>query len=218
MGVLPIALAGLLVSGCASRRVVEDTPPAAPDLPAIGAQTAILPFANETNTVAAPEILRKLFFDEAAGRRYALQPLEETDRRLREQLQISDGGQLAAATPPELADALGVQTLFYGDVLEWKKMTTGVYNEITVRARFQLISADKDQPLWEKTHAVSKKRLAGSMDELVAGVVQNLLLSPMTPYARQLVKEIGPSLPPPPLQLPAAGETPKEDHERENQP
>ena len=202
-------LLGLILSaGCVSRQTVADAPPDLADPATSTARTAILPFANETNTVAAPEILRKLLFDEAARRRYALQPMEETDRRLRERLQISDGGQLAIAEPSELGEALDIETLFYGDVLEWKKVTTGVYNEVTVKARLRLVDAVSGRPLWEKTHAISKKNLATSIDEMVAGTIQNLLLNPMTPYARRLMRDVGQSLPPPPpVMIPRRDET-----------
>lgn len=188
-------------AGCASRATVADQPPELPVDGAAAIRTAMLPFANETNTVAAPEILRKLLFDEASRRGYALQSLEETDRRLREQLQISDGGQLPAVTPSELGDALGVETLFYGDVLEWKKITTGIYNTVSVKAQFKLIDAASGAVRWEQTHEVRKKvdvNAGGNMGaDILAGAIVNLFLNPMTPYARQLAREIGQRLPSP---------------------
>jgi hypothetical protein len=186
--------------GCASTGTIADAPPAPSASPTeTAARIAILPFANETNTVDAPEILRTLLFEVAAGRRYALQPLEETDRRLREQLQISDGGQLAAAIPSELGDALEVETLFYGDVLEWKKVTTGIYNMVTVKARFKLVDAASGAVRWERTHEVRKHIDIGASGnigaDILTGALINLFLNPVTPYASQLAREIGQQLP-----------------------
>jgi len=182
-------------------------------------QTAVLPFANETNDVGAPEVIRKLLFEIAAGHHYALQPLEETDRRLREDLQITDGGQLELATPSGLGDALGVQTLFYGDVLEWKKVTTGFYNIVSVKARFKLVDAATGAVRWERTHEVRKHVDVGSSGNLgadiLAGVIVNLFLNPVTPYARQLVRDVGRQLPDAPRGTPPAGESPTQGNSAE---
>lgn len=201
-----LAVLSFWSGGCAST-TTTDAPPASPvepspsssDTTAPVSRTAVLPFANESNDVAAPEIFRHLLFEAAAGRHYALQPLEETDRRLREELQITDGGQLNLAVPSELGNALEVQTLFYGDVLEWKKITTGIYNAVSVKARFKLVDAATGAVRWERTHEVRRHVEIGSSGHLgtdiLAGVIANLFLNPVTPYARQLVREVGQQLP-----------------------
>ncbi len=196
-----IVLAVLLVSslaGCLSRAELPQVPPVQPVQNDANAQlpmTAILLFANESNTVDAPEILRKFMFEELSRHRFKLQSLEETETTLREQLKISDGGQLTSATPQELGQALGADQLFFGDVQEWKKITTGVYNTVSVKATVSLVEAKSGTVLWEKTQAVTRQQINTSVGDIVAGAVGSLLLSPMTPYAKQLAREIGRQLP-----------------------
>lgn len=192
----------LSVVACASRDArtalpEQDAPPIPP-----AQLTAVLPFANESNTVAAPEILRALMADEMARHHFRLQPLEETASRLRDHLQISDGGQLPAVTAQEIGDALGgVGTLLYGNVLEWKKVTTGLYNVVSITAHFTLVDSASGAVRWERTHEVRKKieiNMGNNIGaDILAGALVNLFLNPMTPYARQLVREVGHQLPAP---------------------
>jgi hypothetical protein len=188
-------LLALSLSGCISHADVPAVPPVQSDTDATLPKTAILLFANETNTVDAPEILRNLMFDEAARHRFNLQPLADTESLLREQLKISDGGQLTAVTPQEIGQALGVDQLFFGDVLEWQKITTGVYNTVTVKANFKLVESKTGTVVWERTHAAGQRRINANVGDIVAGALGNLLLNPMTPYAKQLMREIGRQLP-----------------------
>jgi predicted RNA-binding protein Jag len=42
---------------------------------------------------------------------------------------------------------------------------------------------------------VTRKRIAASTEGIIAGAIGNLLLNPMTPYARQLVHEVARDIP-----------------------
>ncbi len=190
----------LAVGACASQEVRPAPPVETLQETVSPAQlTAVLPFANETNTVDAPEILRKLMAEELLRHHFRLQPLEETAALLRDRLQISDGGQLPAGASREIGEALGAGTLFYGNVLEWKKITTGIYNVVSVKAQVKLVDAASGAVRWELTHEV-KKRIDVNIGnnigaDILAGAIVNLFLNPMTPYARQLAWEVGRQLP-----------------------
>jgi hypothetical protein len=90
--------------------------------------------------------------------------------------------------------------LFYGDVQEWKKITTGIYNVVSVKAQFKLVDAAGGAVRWERTHEVRKKvdvNVGNNIGaDILAGAIVNLFLNPMTPYARQLAREVGQQLPP----------------------
>jgi hypothetical protein len=210
---------GLLstVGACASTEVSPTPPPSEAnhsleispnqDAATPAQLTAVLLFANETNTVDAPEILRNFMANELTHRGFKLQPLDETASLLRDQLQISDGGQLPAVDPKQVGEALGgVGTLFYGDVLEWKKLTTGVYNTASVKATFKLVESKTGAVLWERTHEVQKKidlKIGNNLGaDILAGAIMNLFLNPMTPYAGQLAREVGRQLPHAPVGIP----------------
>jgi hypothetical protein len=107
---------------------------------------------------------------------------------------------LPAVDSKQIGEALGgIGTLFYGDVLEWKKLTTGIYNVVSIKAKFTLVDAASGAVRWERTHEVRKKidMNVGNnlLEEMLAGAVVNLFLNPMTPYARQLAREVGRQLP-----------------------
>ena len=186
----------LLVSGCGGRKEVRPTP-AAPVLPA-GPRVAVAPMDNKSNDLSASDIIRDAFVEGASRRGYSVVPVAESDRRLRETLGISYGGQLPSATPAEVCGALGVEGVFYGDVQEFSKTTTGIYNSVTVSAAFRLY--DKDGILrWQGNDRQVRQDLPRGGQNLCAEIVVhalgNLLLNPLTPYGRRVGENIARKLP-----------------------
>ncbi len=154
---------------------------------------------NRSNDLSASEIIRGAFAEELSGRGWNVLPTAESDQALRESLGISYGGQLAVTTPAEVCKALGVEGVFYGEVSEWNKTTTGFYNTVSVAAFFKLYRKDGTLA-WEGNDA--QKRVdtprAGGNDlgaEIIARALGNLLLNPMTPYGRSVAKNIARQLP-----------------------
>ena len=70
---------------------------------------------------------------------YTVQPLEETDRILRDQLGITLGGQLGMATVAQLRESLQVEGLLYGTLMDYGETTTGLVNVRKVRGKFKLV-------------------------------------------------------------------------------
>ena len=136
----------LSASGCVGRKEVRPEPPPAA-LPA-GPKVAVAPMENRTNDLSGSDIIRDAFAEGVTRKGFAVNPVAESDRILRETLGISYGGQLPATSPEEVCKAIGVEGVFYGEVQEWSKTTTGIYNSSTVSAAFRLYRKD-GKLLWE---------------------------------------------------------------------
>jgi hypothetical protein len=94
--------------------------------------------------------------------------------------------------------ALGVEAVFYGDVQEFSKTTTGFYNSSTVAAVFRLYRKDGSL-LWEGNDRQVRQDVArggGNLGaEIIARGLGNLLLNPMTPQGRRVGENIARKLP-----------------------
>jgi hypothetical protein len=186
----------LLVSGCGGRKEVRPTP-AAPVLPA-GPRVAVAPMENRSNDLSASDIIRDAFVEGVARRGYSVMPVPESDRLLRETLGISYGGQLPATTPAEVCRALGVEGVFYGEVQEFSKTTTGIYNSVTVSAAFRLYGRDGNLRWQGNDRQVRQDLPRGGQNlgaEIIVNALGNLLLNPMTPYGRRVGGNIAGKLP-----------------------
>jgi hypothetical protein len=138
---------------------------------------AILPLVNNTNDVDAPEFVRERLVEALAARMYNVQPLEETNQILRDQMGITLGGQLEMADNQEMAQILGVEGLLFGDLMDFHETTTGVYNSRNVRARFRIVNAANDGVFWQNGIGVrSQDSHGGSVGDVAvvaAGVTGN---------------------------------------------
>ena len=195
-GILLCAFLLLSLDGCGGRKTtIREEPP----LPAAtGPKVAVAPLENRSNDISATEIVRSAFITEIGQRGWNVVPAEESDRVLRETLGINYGGQLRSTTPGVVCRELGVEGVFYGDVREWNKTTTGVYNKITVTASFELYAKDGTR-LWEGSDTQSKVAVPhGGREigaEIVVNALGNLLLTPMTPYGKAVARNIARKVP-----------------------
>ena len=193
-----LILVSILLSapGCGGRREVRPEPSAA--VPPAGPMVAVAPMANGTNDLSASDIIRDAFAEGVARKGFAVVPVAESDRILRETLGISYGGQLPSTSPEEVCRALVVEAVFYGDVQEWSKTTTGIYNSSTVAAAFRMYRKDGTL-LWEGSDRQIRQEMPrGGQNlgaEIIAGALGNLLLNPMTPQGRRVGWNIARKLP-----------------------
>lgn len=179
-------LLALAAAGCAGRKEAVRGPEPPP--PASGPLVAAAPMENRSNDLDASEVVRGAFVEGLRGRGWNVMPTAESDRLLREGLGISYGGQLGSTTPREVCEALGVEAVFYGDVLEWNKTTTGIYNTVVVEAAVRLYARDGTL-LWEDRDRQSKQLVprGGGRDlgaQIIGLAVGNLLLNPVTPHGK----------------------------------
>ena len=186
----------LSASGCGGRREVRPEP--SPVVLPVGPRVAVAPMENMTNDLSGSDIIRDAFVEGVARKGFAVVPVAESDRILRETLGISYGGQLPSTTPEEVCKALGVEAVFYGDVREWSKTTTGIYNSSTVAAAFRMFGKD-GALLWEGNDRQIRQDIPrGGQNlgaEIIAGALGNLLLNPMTPHGRRVGANIARKLP-----------------------
>jgi hypothetical protein len=186
----------LSASGWGGRKEVRPEPP--PEVLPTGPRVAVAPMENRSNDLSASDILRDAFVEGVARKGFAVVPVAESDRILRETLGISYGGQLPSTTPEEVCKALGVEAVFYGEVQEWSKTTTGIYNSSTVAAAFRMYG-DDGALLWEGNDRQVRQDVArggGNLGaEIIAGALGNLLLNPMTPQGRRVGWNIARKLP-----------------------
>ncbi len=184
------------LTGCGGRKAAmrDETP--RPD--AAGPRIAVAPMENRSNDINASEIVRSAFVGAIARQGWNVVPTEESDRMLRETLGVTYGGQLSSTTPGEVCRSLGVEGVFYGEIREWNKTTTGIYNRATVAASFALYARDGTR-VWEGSDTQSRALVPhGGRDigaEIVVNAVGNLLLNPMTPYGQAVARNIAGKLP-----------------------
>src|SRR5574341_64871 len=113
-------------------------------------RVAVLPLKNDTADVDGADVVRKKMVQALEYRSYAVKDLKETDQILRDQMGITLGGQLSLTTPQKLGEALGVEGVLYGTLMDFDETTTGVYNVRKVRAKFKLVNTMTGQTEWER--------------------------------------------------------------------
>jgi len=193
-----LILVSVLLSapGCGGRKDVR--PESSPGVLPPGPKVAVAPMDNKTNDLSGSDIIRDAFVGGVAVKGFAVMPVAESDRILRETLGISYGGQLPTTSPEEVCKALGVEAVFYGDVQEWRKTTAGIYNSSVVAAAFRMYGAD-GALLWEGNDRQIRQEVprgGGNLGaEIIAGALGNLLLNPMTPQGKRVGSNIARKLP-----------------------
>lgn len=128
---------------------------------------AVLPMYNVTNDVGGAERVREEFEKRLAGRQYSVLPIKEVDLRLLDSMGITLGDQLELTTPQLLGEALGVDGVVYGYLLDFDDITTGLYNVKKVRAAFKLVETRSGSVIWARALGV-KSVIAGG--DVGAGV------------------------------------------------
>ena len=128
---------------------------------------AVLPLKNDTNDVDGPKLMQQKMANQLIRRAYIVRDTKETDLILRDKLGINLGGQLDMTTPQQLGEALEVDGVLYGTLMDFDETTTGVYNVRKVRAVFKLVNTVTGQTEWERGLGVrSEHRMIGSGGDL----------------------------------------------------
>jgi len=153
---LTLLAIALLSCGCP-----DSTKPTARHAKPFPGSAALLPFNNHSNSLVGPVLIRKLLEDMLSGSSLELQDPAETDESLRA-LAITDGGQLGSVTPQKLGEKLGVEALFYGELVDFSYTNVGVLSKRSVKARLKLVDAKTGETLWaaEKERVNSKAGLS----------------------------------------------------------
>ena len=163
---------------------------------------AILPFNNFTNDLDGPVYVRKIFSERLKYRGYIVKSIDETDNVLRG-IGITDGGQLSAFKPEKIGEALNVDGLFYGDLLEFSYITVGFYNKRAVSVSLKLLDAKNGNLLWHDEKKVAKTEVALSSQEalkafkhhIIEKTVEKTFRVPLREEVEELVNKILLTLP-----------------------
>ncbi|MBI3757628.1 MAG: SPOR domain-containing protein [Deltaproteobacteria bacterium] len=160
----------------------------------------VLPFTDRTASGEITDRVREGFFGRLALKRFTDLELRELDARLHALPEPWN-----KVTPQKLGSALPCDALVYGEILEASNLYVGVYAQLTLEGRIQLVDAATGQTLLVGTHA-TKFRLGGvpfSLLDLIPDLVLNMRnfsgeqgLRAVDDLARNLADQI-PDLPDP---------------------
>jgi len=159
----------LLLAGCGG--MPRMGPTADPTNPI--KRLAILPLRNDTTDVEAPEFVREKLITAFQRRLYMVQPLEETDLILRDELGITLGGQLEMASVGELREALQVEGLLFGTLMDYGETTTGLVNVRKVRGKFKIVDTATESVFWENGIGVKTQDTSGGLAGSLPGALAN---------------------------------------------
>jgi len=163
-----IFLLTVLLAGCAGMPMGPTADPTNPIK-----RLAMLPIQNDTTDVEAPAFVREKLAAALQKRFYTVQPQEETDRILRDQLGITLGGQLGMATVDQLREALQVEGLLYGTLMDFGETTTGLVNVRKVRGKFRIVETGNESVFWENGIGVKSQDTSGGVLGSLSGAVAN---------------------------------------------
>ncbi|MCM2266143.1 MAG: DUF799 family lipoprotein [Elusimicrobiales bacterium] len=161
-----------------------------------GRRTALLPFTDQTTSLDGPPLVRGLVYESLKAAGYDLVPLEETDETLRRR-GFSDGGQLAAAKPADIAAWLGADRLIYCDISDFGEIMAGVYNRRMVKGSARIWEAGAGELSFEESVVkvkTPKSFAAGLFTQLAKGLAERIKNKPLAYesalFARQLTENL----------------------------
>lgn len=133
-------------------------------------KVAVLPVYNATNDVDGPQMVRAIVEKRIQHLHYSSMPLAEVDTILRDQMGITLGSQLDMTTPQKLGEALGVDGVVYGYLLNFDQITTGAYNVKKVRAGFKIVDTKTGQAVWSRGQGVKAELTSGLLGQGLSAV------------------------------------------------
>ena len=142
------------ISACAAVKPMFLAPGFAPP-----EKIAVLPMSNQSNDLRGPELVRKEFVRHLQDKGYLVVPCEAVDETLRTEFGITDGGQLNSTTPQNLEKKLKVDALIYSDLVDFKFVNVGFYQNKYVEADFKMVDAKTGQLLWEDQRQATRKQI-----------------------------------------------------------
>ena len=159
----------------------------------------VLPFTNRTKSEGLADRVREGIFGRLALKRFTDVDLRELDARLNTLPEAWE-----KLSPHQLGHALQCEALVYGEVTEASNVYVGVYAQLTLAGRIQLVETASGQTLVSDHHTTkfSTGSLPFSLLEVVPNAVLNLRiftseqsLRAVDDLARNLADKI-PDLPP----------------------
>ncbi len=168
-------------------------------------KVAVLPFDNASNSLDAPDMLRRMAAEALGKGGYEVLPLGRTDEVLKGAA-ITQSGQARAVPAAELARKLGVAALLYGEVRSFNYTTLAVYQKREVALGAELVDAQGAR-MWKHSAKVARSNLnlkatenLGEMakslgTQLAFKAVEKVLSHPLYPEMRQCTHDVFMTLP-----------------------
>ena len=145
------------VSGCVSIPVPQ------PDLTNPIRTVAILPFANMSNNIEAPNQIRVLLGKKLTAKFYKVIPIEEVDQVLLDELGITLGEQLSEVQFNELKAKLAADAYVYGNITHYDQSMSGVINTNRVSAELQMKQTTDESVFWLSVIGIKSESRSGGL-------------------------------------------------------
>jgi hypothetical protein len=131
------------------------------DIPKI---IAIAQLSNSTESKEASSVLREILQSHLSNKNFQLVHTKEVD------LKNPDNN----LSPQQLAQALGVDAVVVGEVIEYERFYAGIYAHIKLGVDIELVSKDGNT-LWEKKEVITSR--AGGVSTTIWGILLNAALA-----------------------------------------
>jgi hypothetical protein len=125
---------------------------------------AIAQLSNSTESIEASSVLREILQSHLSNKNFQLVHTKEVDFKNPEN----------KLSPQQLAQALGVDAVVVGEVVEYERFYAGIYAHIKLGVDIELISKD-GQTLWQKKEVITSR--AGGVSTTVWGILLNAALA-----------------------------------------
>lgn len=151
----------LLVLGLLSACISIPRPQ--PDLTNPIHTVAIMPFANESNNIDAPNRIRQLLSKKLTAKFYRVIPLDEIDSKLQDELGVTLGEQLQDVDIKEVKQVVKADAYIFGKVTHYDQSTSGVLNTNRVRADLQMLKTDDNSEFWGSKIGIKSESKSGGL-------------------------------------------------------
>lgn len=187
-------LAVFLLSSCAGMGA-KTAIPVSPALAASkGSTLAVLPFDNASTDLNAETILRDMVAKGLGEKGWSVIPNAAVDEKMTE-LGVSDGGQLPAFKPQQIAEKTGAKILCYGYIADFKFQNLGFIVRKNVELELRLLDGATGEVLFEGTGKGSDTKIYTNKDEAKAAfllntgakLVNNITNKPLVPESTKAV-------------------------------
>ena len=135
---------------------------------------AVLPFSDETVSLAASDMVRTHVAGLLSGFGYSILPIGASDEILKSK-GISEGGQLSAFNKSDLFKWLCVDHILYGHVTAFEDANIGLVRTRSVGGTLTLCAGDKKEPLWENEGKIANEIWATNKKDILTNLLGGLV-------------------------------------------
>jgi hypothetical protein len=164
-----LALAALLLAGCATGEYTKGPVVSAKELPRTVAVLPLVPPADPDKEEPA-RVVTRMIYGSLSATPYDVLKLQLVEERL-VRAGLGDPKAAQAKTPAELAQILKVDGIVYGELTHWNRIFLGVYAQVAAGAHIKLVDARTGTVLFERTE-VSRSHEGGVPTNAISAAIQ----------------------------------------------